>query len=103
MMKNEPKTRTVIFGSWRKTHPRLQILKPFRSNTVRDTTMRRGLLRTAYVVIACLLLVGLAVVLRQRALHTGKPAATPGPMLGQGFLNIETPDFTLSLVRSSQT
>jgi Family of unknown function (DUF5695) len=32
-----------------------------------------------------------------------KPAPVPGPMLAQGVENYETPDFTLSLVRSSQT
>jgi hypothetical protein len=32
-----------------------------------------------------------------------KPAPTPGPMLDQGVVNYDTPDFTLSLVRSSQT
>ncbi|HEV2314050.1 MAG TPA: DUF5695 domain-containing protein [Candidatus Acidoferrales bacterium] len=29
--------------------------------------------------------------------------ATPGPMLDQGVINLDTPDFDLSLVRSSQT
>src|ERR1700723_3788556 len=32
-----------------------------------------------------------------------KKAPTPGPMLEQGTVNFDTPDFTLSLVRSSQT
>jgi hypothetical protein len=32
-----------------------------------------------------------------------KAAPTPGPMLAQGIENYDTPDFTLSLVRSSQT
>jgi Family of unknown function (DUF5695) len=32
-----------------------------------------------------------------------QPAPTPGPMLDQGIVNYDTPDFTLSLVRSSQT
>ena len=32
-----------------------------------------------------------------------KPAPTPGPMLAQGLDSYDTPDFTLSLVRSSQT
>ena len=32
-----------------------------------------------------------------------KKAPTPGPMLNQGIVNYDTPDFTLSLVRSSQT
>ena len=33
----------------------------------------------------------------------GKAAPVPGPMLNQGTVNYDTPDFTLSLVRSSQT
>ncbi len=32
-----------------------------------------------------------------------KKTPTPGPMLDQGTVNYDTPDFTLSLVRSSQT
>jgi hypothetical protein len=32
-----------------------------------------------------------------------KPAPSPGPMLAQGVENYDTPDFTLSLVRSSET
>src|SRR5579863_932266 len=32
-----------------------------------------------------------------------RPVPTPGPMLNQGTANYDTPDFTLSLVRSSQT
>ena len=32
-----------------------------------------------------------------------KTPPTPGPMLGQGTMDLDTPDFTLSLVRSSQT
>jgi len=32
-----------------------------------------------------------------------RPVPTPGPMLSQGIANYDTPDFTLSLVRSSQT
>ncbi len=34
--------------------------------------------------------------------RTQQPA-TPGPMLDQGIINLETPDFNFSLVRSSQT
>jgi hypothetical protein len=41
------------------------------------------------------------ITLAQRA--GDKKAATPGPMLNQGTVSYETPDFTLSLVRSSQT
>ena len=32
-----------------------------------------------------------------------KAPATPGPMLAQGTIDLDTPDFTLTLVRSSQT
>ena len=32
-----------------------------------------------------------------------KVSPTPGPMLDQGMIDIDTPDFTLTLVRSSQT
>ncbi|HWY02308.1 MAG TPA: DUF5695 domain-containing protein [Candidatus Acidoferrum sp.] len=32
-----------------------------------------------------------------------KKTPIPGPMLNQGTVNYDTPDFTLSLVRSSQT
>jgi hypothetical protein len=32
-----------------------------------------------------------------------KVPSTPGPMLDQGMIDIDTPDFTLTLVRSSQT
>ena len=32
-----------------------------------------------------------------------KKAPVPGPMLDQGTVDYETPEFTLSLVRSSQT
>lgn len=32
-----------------------------------------------------------------------KAPPTPGPMLDQGYLTLDTPDFTLKLVRSSQT
>ena len=32
-----------------------------------------------------------------------KAATKPGPMLDQGTIDLDTPDFTLSLVRSSQT
>jgi len=35
--------------------------------------------------------------------HKQKAPPTPGPMLSDGVINLETPDFDLSLVRSSQT
>ena len=48
--------------------------------------------------IAALLLCGVA--WSQRRSET-KPS--PGPMLDQGYITLNTPDFTLKLVRSSQT
>ena len=35
--------------------------------------------------------------------NTQKPVAAPGPMLSQGLWDLDTPQFTLRLVRSSQT
>jgi hypothetical protein len=35
--------------------------------------------------------------------QTPKPMAAPGPMLGDGIVSFDTPEFTLKLVRSSQT
>jgi Family of unknown function (DUF5695) len=67
--------------------------------------MRRGLVRFTYVIVACLLVLGVVLTQRQRGTRqqAGKAAAVPGPMLGQGILDVETPEFTLSLVRASQT
>lgn len=33
----------------------------------------------------------------------GRPGTTPGPMLADGFIHLQTPEFDLTLVRSSQT
>ncbi|MGB6623584.1 MAG: DUF5695 domain-containing protein, partial [Candidatus Acidiferrales bacterium] len=55
---------------------------------------------------SCLLVLSLAPALRHEAAAQGRRvqvAPTPGPMLAQGIVNFETPDFDLSLVRSSQT
>ncbi|MGB7174785.1 MAG: DUF5695 domain-containing protein, partial [Candidatus Acidiferrales bacterium] len=52
------------------------------------------------------LVLSLAPALRHEAAAQGRRvqvAPTPGPMLAQGIVNFETPDFDLSLVRSSQT
>ena len=64
--------------------------------------MRKG---PVIATVVGLLVLGLGLTLRQKAAQreAGKAVATPGPMLGQGLLNVETPEFTLSLVRSSQT
>ncbi len=54
---------------------------------------------------ACLL-VGLGLTLHHEAAAQGRRArevATPGPMLAQGTVDFDTPDFDVSLVRSSQT
>ena len=56
--------------------------------------------------LACLLLLGLTPGLRHEAAPQAKKAApppVPGPMLEQGMIELSTPDFDLSLVRSSQT
>ncbi len=60
------------------------------------------LCRSAKTVLLCLFLLTLG----QGAMAQDKPAkapAVPGPMLAQGTIDLETPEFTLSLVRSSQT
>ena len=51
---------------------------------------------------SCLLALALAA---PAAAQEKKPKAppTPGPMLEQGTMDLDTPDFTLTLVRSSQT
>src|SRR5258708_14437015 len=57
-------------------------------------------------IIVCALLAGLVPVLRQTAPAQQPTAAatpTPGPMLDQGIINFDTPEFSLDLVRSSQT
>lgn len=62
--------------------------------------------RFALLVFLCLILAGLGAALRHEAAAQGlrrQPVATPGPMLAQGTVNFDTPDFDLSLVRSSQT
>ena len=68
--------------------------------------MRSGRLRFASRISLCLLVLSLAPALRHEAAAQGRRvqvAPTPGPMLAQGIVNFETPDFDLSLVRSSQT
>lgn len=54
----------------------------------------------------CALLLCLTIALKTQASSqedSHKSPPTPGPMLSQGTETIDTPDFTLSLVRSSQT
>ena len=50
------------------------------------------------LLIVCLMSTG---ALAQKAGDKAPPV--PGPMLNQGLVNYDTPEFTLSLVRSSQT
>ncbi len=57
-------------------------------------------------VVWCALLLCLFIALEKQTQGQGNPhksPPTPGPMLKQGTETIDTPDFTLSLVRSSQT
>ncbi len=63
------------------------------------TRLARGPLFPLLVAIAC----GMSTIVVAQQGATQKPAPTPGPMLEQGLANFDTPDFTLSLVRSSQT
>ena len=67
--------------------------------------MRRRLVQRAIKFLAscCFLgwIVGMAIAAQEGAAKKAPPV--PGPMLEQGFEKIDTPDFELSLVRSSQT
>jgi hypothetical protein len=56
--------------------------------------------RTCFSVVISILCSTSATIAQRAA---DKAAPTPGPMLAQGIENYDTPDFTLSLVRSSQT
>ena len=59
-------------------------------------------IRTKYPAAFILLLFFVAVVVAQENQHPAPPPK-PGPMLQEGTQDYQTPDFTLSLVRSSQT
>ncbi|HUJ29909.1 MAG TPA: DUF5695 domain-containing protein [Candidatus Acidoferrum sp.] len=66
--------------------------------------MKTGWLRRAGAILASALLVSAAAVALTKAAAQERPAKpAPGPMLEQGTFDVDTPDFTLSLVRSSQT
>lgn len=52
---------------------------------------------------ALLAMLFLAVAAQTPAQRPPRPPATPGPMLQQGTVDLDTPDFRLTLVRSSQT
>ena len=60
--------------------------------------------RTRYVALAVVaVLFGSVAIWALLARQRQKEAATPGPMLEQGYLYLDTPAFSLRLVRSSQT
>src|SRR5262245_28455179 len=61
-------------------------------------TARSRFLALVVVVLFCSVTLW-AVLARQRQ----KELPTPGPMLEQGYLDLDTPAFSLRLVRSSQT
>jgi len=69
--------------------------------------MTDGSLRLRSIAQRVFLIVGLLATLGQGAAaqeqQRKKEPATPGPMLDQGIITLDTPDFTLQLVRSSQT
>jgi hypothetical protein len=68
--------------------------------------MKKCLFRADSAIVVCLLIAAFVGVLQNQAAaqeRKPRPPAKPGPMLDQGIANYDTPDFTLSLVRSSQT
>jgi hypothetical protein len=66
--------------------------------------MTRGLFRRAIPAVAFwALLVLLPAQISPAQQHNERKPPTPGPMLADGTANIDTPDFDLSLVKSSQT
>jgi hypothetical protein len=68
--------------------------------------MKAVLSRFARAILCCAVLLTLGSGLKQDAFaqeNQRKESPTPGPMLDEGLLNLDTPDFALSLVRSSQT
>lgn len=68
--------------------------------------MDRLFCRQPNPVFACLLILSLLPALQNAATAQGGRGGappTPGPMLNDGYINIDTPDFGLTLVRSSQT
>lgn len=68
--------------------------------------MRSGSVRVANAILPCLLVLCLSPVLRENSVaqeRAHKEPPTPGPMLADGKITLDTPDFSLDLVRSSQT
>src|SRR5438046_10465036 len=69
--------------------------------------MRGGPFRLANLIPLFLLVLCLILALHEKAAAQQRahrePPPTPGPMLAQGTITLDTPEFTLDLVRSSQT
>ena len=68
--------------------------------------MKSRRIRFARAIVLLCFVLGFCSGLHRDAAAQGRRAqapATPGPMLDQGIMNLDTPDFNLSLVRSSQT
>src|SRR6266446_10210754 len=68
--------------------------------------MRKAYFRLASRILPCLLTLSLIPALCETSgaqEHARKEPPTPGPMLAQGRITLDTPEFTLDLVRSSQT
>jgi len=69
------------------------------------SSLARGrFLRSRYLTLAALsFLLGPVAICTVLAQERQKEPSTPGPMLEQGYLDLDTPAFSLRLVRSSQT
>ena len=68
--------------------------------------MSRLAVRYTRIALGCLVLASLIAVLQINAVAQrgrGGTPPVPGPMLADGMIDIDTPDFSLTLVRSSQT
>lgn len=67
--------------------------------------MNKSFFWPAYATLGCLLLLCLLPAMHYGAIiqRGGGAPPAPGPMLNDGTFDIDTPDFTLTLVRSSQT
>jgi len=59
--------------------------------------------RSRFLVVVVVLLLGSVTLWAVLARQRQKEPAPPGPMLEQGYLDLDTPAFSLRLVRSSQT
>jgi hypothetical protein len=73
---------------------------------IRGHENRGNLSQIANTIRACCFAMSLIVTVHAGAAQQGnekKQSPTPGPMLSQGTIDLDTPEFTLSLVKSSQT